>query len=103
MALAHPLQATRAFGAMKPSWKALAERVASAFPGPSHEVLPIPTFEQALTGHVTTAELAQLRPELWRATIANVVYQHLRNPAIHSFGTSAGIVLSQTTWNGQPV
>ena len=42
-------------------------------------------------------------PELWRATIANVVYQHLRNAAMHGFGTSAGIVLSQTTWNGQPV
>lgn len=103
MALAHPLQAARAFGAMKAPWKALAERIAGAFPGRSHEVLPIPTFEQALAEHVTTAELAQLRPELWRATIANVVYQHLRNAAIHGFGTSAGIVLSQTTWNGQLV
>jgi len=76
MALAHPLQAARAFGAMKTPWKALAERIAGAFPGPSHEVVPIPTFEQALAEHVTTAELAQLKPELWRATIANVAYQH---------------------------
>jgi hypothetical protein len=103
LALAHPLQATRAFGAMKASWKTLAERIAQAFPGLSHEVLPIQTFEQALADYVTTAELAQLGPELWRATIANVVYQHLRNAAIHGFGISAGIVLSQTTWNGQPV
>ena len=103
MALAHPLQAARAFGEMKTPWKALAERIAGAFPGPSHEVVPIPTFEQALAEHVTTAELAQLKPELWRATIANVAYQHLRNPAIHAFGTGGGIILSKTTWNGQPI
>ena len=103
MALAHPLQAARAFAAMKPPWKVLAERIACAFPRLSHEVVPIPTFEQALAVHITTAELAQLKPELWRATIANVVYQHLRNPAIHGFGTSGGIILSETTWNRQPL
>jgi hypothetical protein len=79
------------------------ERIASAFPEPPHEVLPIPAFEQALAPHVGPAELERLKPELWRATIANVAYQHLRNPAIHGFGSGGGIVLSETMWNGQPV
>jgi hypothetical protein len=102
MGLTHPIQATHAFEAMK-KWKPFAKRIANAFPGPSHEVLPIPAFEQALAQHVSNTELAQLRHELWRATIANLVYQHFRNPAIHGFGPSTGIALPQTTWNGQPV
>ena len=103
MAMAHPLQAARALVAAKPQCKALAERIGSAFPGPPYEVLPIPDFEHALAKHVTPDELARLKPYLWQGTIANVVYQHLRTPAIHRFGTGAGIILSQTTYNGQPV
>ena len=74
-------------------WKDLAEKIAQAFPEPSHELLPIPTLEQALAEHVTTTELAQLKPHLWRATMANYVYQNFRIPAIHGFGPSEGIVL----------
>ena len=103
MALAHPRQAAHAFGALKSHWKDMAERIKIAFPGPSYEVVAIPEFEQALVAHFETAELAQLKPELWRATIANLVYQHLRNPAIHGFGTSGDIVLSNVTWKGHPL
>lgn len=103
MALAHPLQAARAFEAMGTPWKVLAERIATAFPGASYEVVPISAFEQALAAHVTLAELAKLKPELWRTTIANVAYQRLRNPTIHGFGASGGINLSGMIWNGQPV
>jgi hypothetical protein len=103
MGLAHPLQAVRAFEAMNEPWKTLAGRIKVAFPGPSHELLPTSTFEEALKEYLTPLQLMQLKPELWRATIANVVYQHLRNPAIHGFGSTGGIILSQTTWNGQAV
>jgi hypothetical protein len=103
MELAHPLQAIRAFSQMQSPWKALAERISHVFPGPVYDLLPIPLLEQALAHHLTPAELVQLRPEVWRATIANVVYQHLRNPSVHGFGTGSGIILSQTTYNGQPV
>jgi hypothetical protein len=103
MRLAHPLQAIRAFSRMQQPWKRFAERIAHAFPGPVHELLPIPLFEEALAQHLTTAELAQLRPEVWRTTIANVVYQHLRNPSVHGFGAGNGIILSQTTYQDQPV
>ena len=46
MGLAHPLQAIRAFRRMQSPWKALAERIAYAFPGPVHEILPIPLLEE---------------------------------------------------------
>lgn len=103
MGLAHPLQAIRAFSRMQLPWKALAERIAHAFPGPVHELLPTQLFEEALVHHLTPAELTQLMPEVWRVTIANVVYQHLRNPSVHGFGAGGGIILSQTTYHGQPV
>ena len=103
MRLAHPLQAIRAFSQMKALWKTLAERITHAFPRPVHELLPILLFEQELAHHLTATELAQLRSEGWRATIANIVYQHLRNPSVHGFSASGGISLSQTTYHGQPV
>lgn len=102
MGLAHPFQAVRAFEAIK-ALKTLAGRIGVAFPGSSYGLIPTSTFETELAKHITASELTQLRPELWRTTIANVVYQHLRNPAIHGFGSSGGIIFSQTTWNGQAV
>jgi hypothetical protein len=101
--LAHPLQAIRAFSQMRQPWQAFAEQITCAFPGPVHEILPTPVFEEALAHHLTAAELAQVRSEVWRATIANIVYQHLRNPSVHGFSASSGIILSQTTYHGQPV
>ncbi|SRR5438093_11844825 len=103
MGLAHPFQAIYSFSQMKSLWKTLAERIIHAFPGPVYELLPVSLFEQVLGHHLTPAELAQLRSEVWRATIANMVYQHLRNPSVHSFRGSGGIILSQTTYQGQPV
>ena len=64
MGLAYPPQAINAFRQMKSRWQALAERIDHAFPGPEYELLPIRCFEQALVRHLTTKELAQLKPEL---------------------------------------
>ena len=97
MGLVHPSQAICVFSQMKSPWKTLAERIAHAFPGPVCELLPVSHFEQVLG--LTPTE----RAEVWRATIANIVYQHLRNPSVHGFRGSGGIILSQTTYQGQPV
>jgi len=102
MELAHPLQAVRAFEVMNEPWKTLAGRLEVAFQGPPHELVPTSTLETELAKHLSASELTQLKPELWRITIANVVYQRLRNPAIHGFGPSGAIIFSQTTWKGQP-
>ncbi|MCH7913945.1 MAG: hypothetical protein IH856_13065 [Deltaproteobacteria bacterium] len=103
MPLAHPLQAIRAFETMKAPWKDLANRIKDAFPGPSYELLTTPAFVGALRSRLTNIELEKLRPEVWRTTIANLTYQHLRNPSVHAFGGSDGIWLSQTTHQGAPV
>ncbi len=100
MQLAHPLQAVRSFGSMNEPWKTLAGRLEAAFQGPPYELVPILTLENELAKHFSGSEL---KAELWRTTIANVVYRRLRNPAIHGFGPSGGIIFSETKWKGQPV
>lgn len=102
MPLAHPLQATRAFGSMKAPWKDLANRIQNAFPGPTYELLTTTAFVGALQPRLTQAELERLRSEVWRTTIANLTYQHLRNQSVHSFGGSSGIWLSHGTYQGAP-
>ena len=89
--------------ARKALGKDLAEQIDRTFPGPPHELLPRPTFVDALAGHLENAQLEKLQQEVWRLTIAKVVYQYLRNPAVHDFGTSDGIWLSQLTYKGSSV
>jgi hypothetical protein len=103
MGLAHPLHAIQSFGRMKAPWEAIARRIEAAFPGPVYELLPLADFQDALSRHLTTAELTEVRRDVWRATIANVAYQHLRNPSVHSFGGGGGIFFSQTTYQGAAV
>lgn len=103
MSLAHPLQAISVFGSMKAPWKALAERITHTFPGPSYELVPTAAFVDAVAARLTRFEVEQLRQEVWRATIASVTYQHLRNPSVHAFGASDGIWLSHTTYHGSSV
>jgi hypothetical protein len=103
MAFAHPLQAKRAFEELK-SLKTIAAKIDAVFPGPSYELLTMLEFEQAVAEHLTSAEIERLNPHLWRAAIANVAYQHLRNPAVHGFGTSDGLLLTKTSISGdQPI
>jgi hypothetical protein len=88
---------------MKAPWKDLASRIQTVFPGPSHELLTTAAFVDALRPRATQAQLERLRGEIWRTTMANLSYQHLRNPSVHSFGGSSGIWLSHTTYRGAPV
>lgn len=97
MPLAHPLQAVRAFGSMKTPWRNLASRIQEIFPGSDYELLGTAAFVDALKARLTSGDLERLQHEIWRTTIANLVYQHLRNPSVHAFGGSSGIWLSHTT------
>ncbi len=103
MPLAHPLQAIRALGSMKVPWKDLANRIQDTFPGPDYELLTTTAFADALKPRLTSVDLDRLQREVWRATIANLTYQYLRNPSVHEFGGSSGIWLSHTTHDGVAV
>ena len=51
---------------------------------------------------LTTQELERLKNELWRGTLASIVYSWIRNPAVHGFGC-LGVSFSNTTFQGHPV
>jgi hypothetical protein len=103
LGLVHPLQAVQSFSRMRGTWPLITERIAEAFPGPPHELLSMTSFEDRLAAHLSAAELQQVRAEAWRTTIAHGVYQHLRNPSVHGFGSSENIYFSQTTYEGEPI
>ena len=102
MGLYHPLQAARAFARVK-KLETLGKQVATIFPGPSHELMELPSFEARLQREIPQFDRSQFRKHAWRATLANVAYQRLRIPAIHGSGVSGGLEFSQTTYNGDPV
>lgn len=101
--LIHPLQAQRSFEAMKGPWKAIAKAVAFAYPGPAYELCRAAAFENTMAPHLTAPELAQVRAEIWRGTVASVAYHRLRNPSVHLFATAGSITFSATSCEGKPV
>jgi hypothetical protein len=101
MRLVHPLQAIRSCEGTK-QLKHVATQLAKRFPGPSYELMTVTRFETVLTQLGTDAEFEKLRPEIWRATLANIVYEWLRNPIIHGFKTG-GVSFPEATYNGQNV
>jgi hypothetical protein len=103
MGLAHPVQAIRAFNEMSANWQQLSRKVASRFPGPSQELLPITDLEVELSRLIKSSERVQLHNEMWRTTIAAVAYRRLRTAAIHGFGVRGEIEFSNTTYGGKPV
>lgn len=101
-ALIHPLAAIRAFETMKNQWKNFATKLRSHFPGPEYSLFEKHNFLTELAADFTDREAKLLGVELWRGTIANVVYTRLRNPSVHSFRRAAEISFDSTTHHGQP-
>ena len=102
MGRCHPLQAARAF-AQVTKLEMLGKQVATVFPGPSHELMDLPTFEYQMKREIPQFNRLQFRKHAWRATLANVAYQRLRIPAVHGTGVSGALEFSLTTYKGDPV
>ncbi len=101
-ALIHPLAAIRAFETMKGQWKNFATKLRSHFPGPGYSLFEKDDFLTEVTADFSEREAKFLGVELWRGTIASVVYARLRNPSVHSFRRAAEISFDSTTYRGQP-
>lgn len=102
-ALVHPMALIRAFEIMKDRWKGFAARLRALFPGPTYSLRAQSDFLKEVAVDFTPAECKELEAELWRGTIANVAYTHLRNPSIHAFRGAAEISFDGTTHEGRPV
>ena len=101
MGFACPFHLICVLSEMKPPWQRLGEKIKTVFSGRIYELLPMPDFKQELLTHLQEKEFREIEPELWRSTIASIVYERLRNPSIHNFGSSSGILLSGVFYQGR--
>jgi hypothetical protein len=102
MGLIHPLQAMRSLESLKPSWQQIAGRIKPAFPGPMYELISKDEFLRKLDASLATDELAQLKVECWRGTLAATAYYFLRNPSVHGFAATE-LSFSGTTYQGKSI
>lgn len=102
MELTHPLQAIRSLESLKPSWQQIAKKIQKVFPGPKYELISKDEFLAKLNASLAADELAQLKTECWRGSLAAIAYYFLRNPSVHSFGATE-LSFSGTTYQGQPI
>ena len=100
--LIHPKQLVSALKKLSAGWQLLAGVLEHQFPGPSYELLAIDAFERSVAGPLTLEQLATLRAQLWRGTVAAIAYYWLRNPAVHGIGPSPQLTFSNTTADGSP-
>jgi hypothetical protein len=99
----HPRQLLSVLEARVPTlYQRISDRLAAAF-ATSQDALRTREEVVTLMHHQLTHEETQhLKNHLWRGTLASLVYSNLRSPLVHRLGASP-ILLSQTTFRGQPV
>lgn len=102
MSLIHPFLASQALRKRKDPGPKVGKKIEDAYSGRLSELISLAAFEEAMTAYLDHAEVAFMKQECWRITMANVVYGHLRNPSVHHFGSSGGIFCSGTTYQGRP-
>lgn len=100
LSLVHPLEMIRAMNAMNDPWRSRAATLKTHFPGPQYELMDPLKFLKSISSSLTSAELADLRQELWRGTIAAVAYYWMRIPSVHGFGSSPSLHFDNTKYRG---
>lgn len=56
-----------------------------------------------LTSVLKAHELAWIKSELWRGTLAAIAYSRLRIPSVHGFRSVDAVSFEGTTFRGEPV
>ena len=97
----HPKQLFEEFDS-KRSLRSLAARVATLWGSNDHRLRTLDEALAELGGDLPDTEANCLRIEMWRGTLAHLVYTSIRCQAVHCLGTSP-LLLSETILRGQPV
>ena len=97
----HPKQLFEAFDS-KRFLRSLAARVARLWGSNDHCLRTLDEAAAELSGHLPAEEASLLRNEIWRGTLAQLVYTRIRCQAVHNLGASP-LLLSETTFRDKPV
>jgi hypothetical protein len=97
----HPKELIEAFDS-KRSLRNLAARIATLWGFNDHRLRALDEAITELSGGLAAGEVNRLRTEIWRGTLAHLVYTTIRCQAVHRLGASP-LLLSETTLRGQPV
>jgi hypothetical protein len=102
LSLIHPLQLTRSFDEMKGRWPQRSRILSGRYPGPTYALVSREDALDAIRETFASEEVAEIIRELWRGTVAAVVYNWVRNPSVHGPGGSQQISFDKTTLKGAP-
>jgi hypothetical protein len=103
LSLIHPVQLIRAFDAMKGPWPSRARSLEGRYSGPPYSLMSCSEASNAIgETFASNNEVAEVFRELWRGTLAAVVYHWMRNPSVHGFGGAQRISFDETCLKGCP-
>jgi hypothetical protein len=97
----HPKQLFEAFDSKK-SLRSLASKIAGISGADDHRLRTADEVVAELSGNLTAGETGQLRREVWRGTLSQLVYTRIRCQLVHGLGATP-LLLSQTTLRWQSV
>jgi hypothetical protein len=100
LGLIHPLQLNRAMDRMGEKLKPIARAVTETFPGPSYELLRERDVLDLLAPKLDAQQLKDLADAISRGSVARVVYEIMRNQAVHRLGAGT-ISFSGTMFAGR--
>ena len=70
---------------------------------PTNEVLTSGELLVTMQPLVSPEAFEFLKRELWRGSIASIVYSRIRSPGVHRFGRQKNLIFSGTAYNGEPI
>jgi hypothetical protein len=60
-------------------------------------------IRRLLSQNLTAEEMAKVRNQLWRGTVAAIAYEHIRSQFVHWLGGPNSVTFDDTTFKGAPV
>jgi hypothetical protein len=104
LSLIHPKMLEEALASLKGKWaKAILPRILPFLQQSCGRVYDQSEMIDLLSPPLAAVEVERLKKELWRGSLAAIVYSWIRSPAIHEFGALNGVSFDHTTFKGEPV
>lgn len=98
LALIHPRKVKESLPYKSTSPASKAALVGALLTLPTNQTLTADEFLTAMQQLITPDAFEFLKKELWRGSIASIVYSRIRSPGVHTFGPAKSLIFSATTY-----